>query len=181
MTSLCDVTGTPFPDTHLLAFLPVHSSQFDDVIESILAPLIAKSDWRSLARLLQNTCHVLLTCRKPRVVFLKDCAIRDVICGYTAAMRKGVVSPQTSGVRLTRKDVWRLLLNMTSSRERHRLMFKCLHLFSDVVTCVKHLQEYLLAIDDGDVTKEVVEEKLKIMQIFLQVRAHMHVHVRLTS
>ena len=65
--------------------------------------------------------------------------------------------------------VWRLLMRMSDSPERSRLLIDCLELW-DAVTCVKHLLEYLYAMSDDDIMRPLVEEKLTLMQVYKDVR-----------
>ena len=146
----------------------MQSPLFDDVIESVLAPLIATDDWRALAALLVQQPRLLLACSKPRVVFLKNCAIRHVLNGYLHCVERGETAQQTTFVTLSKDDVWRLLLNMSASRERHSLCLRCLRLF-DAVTCIKHLREYMLTMHGDDVMRTVMQEKLRVMYILFEV------------
>ena len=171
-------------DLTMLCFLAPNSLPYQEILENCLQILMHHKQWSALGHLLL-TSPLFRDLQLPRIVYLCDQAALGVVQHFLCAHRRkrdqaqqepggaSDVADVTEETLLTEHTVWRLVMRMSASAERSRLLLECLELW-DAVTCVKHLLDYLSALDDSDVMWTLLQEKLTLMQVYLEASFIMH-------
>ena len=164
-------------DLTMLCFLAPNSLPYQEILENCLQILVHHKQWSALGHLLL-TSPLFREPLVPRIVYLCDQAAMGIVQHFLRVRRKrdqlqrerggaSDVTDVTEETLLTEHTVWRLVMRMSASAERSRLLLECLELW-DAVTCVKHLLDYLSALDDSDVMWTLLREKLTLMQVYLE-------------